>query len=277
MATRKPGKKATARIDLNKSKRVLDASDDYTIYLPMDGIRLSAQWKLASYGEGGALQASDKAVLARRFSLPDSVMETLSEELGYCLDVESEVNLVAVNRKKAIERAKQPLEESARLARRVETDINKIVQHMKALSEEFKLQDDDGQVLRSAKAQAQAIMEASIGLEKAIDHVIKTPGAAADMSPLHRNHVWDKRRQYVVETCCYAWQASGLKLSYTNIPDQYKSERHGGPLIDFIQEIVSLVTEPAEKLSTNTIKKDIDRFKKNQAKPDELSLPPTKG
>lgn len=272
--TRQRGTETESDSGRNPSK---SSSDDYTIYLPIDGITVSAPWKISCYGDGGALQACDKAALASRFDLSESVIETLSEQLGYCLDVESEANLVAVNRAKAIERAAKKLEEVARLARRVETDINKIVQHMKALSDEFKLQDNDKHVLRSAKAQAQAVMQASVGLEKAIDHVIKTPGAAADMSPLNKNHVWDKRRRYVIETCCYAWQDSGLKLSYTNIPSQYKSERHGGLLIDFIQEIVSLVTEPAEKLSTNTIKKDIDRFKKNQAKPDELSLPPTKG
>jgi len=277
MTARKSEAEPKAKTDHSTSKRPLEAPDDYTIYLPMDGIRASAPWKLGSYGDKGALQASDKAALAKGFDLSDSIMETLSEQLGYCLDADSEVNLVAINRAKAIDRAARPLEEAARLARRIESDISKIVQHMDGLSDRFKQHEEDGGVLRSAKAHAHSIMQASMGLENMIDLVIKTPGAAADMSPLNKNHIWDKRRQYVIETCCYAWQDSGHKLSYTTVSDRSKPERHAGPLIDFIQEIVLLVTDPAQKLSTNTIKKDIDRFKKKLDEPDELSLPPTEG
>lgn len=204
-------------------------------------------------------------------------METLSKQLGYCLDVESEVNLVAINRKTALDRAKEPLEDAARLAKRIESDIHKIAQHMNLLSDQFKRHEEDGKVLQSAKAQVQTVLQASIGLEKAIDHVIKTPGAAADMSPLNKNHVWDKRRQNIIETCCYMWQDAGLKISYSTVSDGSKPDRHAGLLIVFIQEITKLVTEPAQTLSTNTIKKDIDRFKKKLAAPDELSLPPTEG
>jgi len=277
MAARKTGTEPKTKADQNRSKHPLDASDDEAIYLPIDGIRASAPWRLNSYGDEGALSASDKAALAERFSLPGSATETLSKQLGYCLDIASEVTLVEINRAKAIKRAKEPLEEAARLARRIESDIHKIVQHMEGLSDQFKQHEEDGDALRSAKEQAQAVMRASIGLENAIDLLIKTPGSAADMSPLNKNHIWDKRRQYVIETCCYTWQDSGHRLTYTNVSDGSKPDRHAGPLIDFIQEIVLLVTEPAKKLSTNTIKKDIDRFKKKLDEPDELSLPPTEG
>jgi hypothetical protein len=243
----------------------------------MDGIKLSAPWKLAAYGDDGALSDADQAALADSFGLEANVVETLSQQLGYCLDTESEVTLVAVNRAKAIHRAQAPLEEAAGLSKRLERDIQKIANLLEGLSDQFKVQKEDAQVLPSAKAHVDAVVKASHGLLASIVRAIDTTGAAVDISPLNANHVSDKRRQHVIETCCYAWRDAGRKLTYTTVSDGSKADRHAGPLIDFIQDVTRRVTDPSKELSTNTIKKDIDRLRKKLSRPDQLSLPPIKG
>lgn len=267
----KPKSKATS------GKRAPKQPEDYTIWLPMDGMRLSVSWKLAAYGDEGALSDSDKAAMADRFGFQPNVVETLSQQLGYCLDTGSEVTLVAVNRAKAIHRAQAPLEEAAGLAKRLERDIQKIANLLEGLSDQFKEQKEDAQILPSAKAHADAVLAASQGLSASIIRAIDTQGAAADISPLNVNHVSDKRRRYVIETCCYAWLDAGRKLTVSTVADGSKADRHAGPLIDFIQDVTRRVTDPSEELSTNTIKKDIDRFRKKLSGPDQLSLPPIKG
>ena len=277
MTDRRSGPKPKLTPPIKSGKRTPKQSEDYTIWLPMDGIRLSVSWKLAAYGDEGALSDSDKAALADRFGLEPNVVETLSQQLGYCLDNEAEVPLVAVNRAKAIHRAQAPLEEAAGLAKRLERDIQKIANLLEGLSDQFKEHKEDAQILPSAKAHADAVLTASQGLSASIVRAIDTQGAAADISPLNVNHVSDKRRQYVIETCCYAWLDAGRKLTVSTVADGSKADRHAGPLIDFLQDVTRRVTDPSEELSTNTIKKDIDRFRKKFSGPDQLSLPPIKG
>lgn len=277
MTDPRPAPKPKSTSKATSGKRAPKQSEDYTIWLPMDGMRVSASWKLAAYGDEGALSDSDKAALADRFGLEPNVVETLSQQLGYCLDNEAEVPLVAVNRAKAIHRAQAPLEEAAGLAKRLERDIQKIANLLEGLSDQFKEHKEDAQILPSAKAHADAVLTASQGLSASIVRAIDTQGAAADISPLNVNHVSDKRRQYVIETCCYAWLDAGRKLTVSTVADGSKADRHAGPLIDFLQDVTRRVTDPSEELSTNTIKKDIDRFRKKFSGPDQLSLPPIKG
>lgn len=277
MTDRQSEPKPKSTLKVTSGKLAPKQPGDYTIWLPIDGIRLSAPWKLALYGDDGALSDTDKTALADSFGLSVDLVETLSQQLGYCLDTESEVTLVAVNRAKAIHRATALLEEAAGLATRLERDILKIANLLEGLSHQFKEQKEDSQILHSAKAQVDAVVKASNGLLACIVRVIDTPGAAADISPLNVNHVSDSRRQHVIETCCFAWLEAGRKLTYTTVADGSKPDRHAGPLIDFIQDVTRRVTDPSQELSTNTIKKDIDRLRKKLSEPDELSLPPIRG
>ncbi len=252
-------------------------ADDYSIYLPMDGIRVSAPWRLELYDNRGALSQDDLSELKSRFSLPTEILNTLSQQVGYCLDIQSTVNLVEVNLEKAIERAATSLEEAARLAKRLEADAKKIQELISPLETSFARNEEHSAALDALQNSVNAAKNASLGLHDAIDLVIKTPGAAADMSPLDKRHVWDKRRQAVVETCCYAWLDAGRQLTFTTISDGSQPEKRQGHLIDFIQAIVAKVTDPTAYLPPETLRKDIDRLKKKLAAPDPLLMPPIEG
>lgn len=251
--------------------------EDFSIYLSMDGIRASAPWRIAAYGDDGALSEADLKALAERFDLPEPVLQRMSRELGYCLDEESEVTLVEVNKRIAVDRAVPDLETAAGKVRRVEADLRAIEAILAPLSHYFAENKADANLLASAQARAGQLREAASELYKAIDRVTRTPGAAADMAPRDKRKVWDKRRQYVVETCCHAWRDAGRALTYSTRADTPDPDRRRGALVEFIQAIVAKVTDPPRELSGETLRKDIDRFKARLAQPDPVSVPPETG
>jgi hypothetical protein len=242
-----------------------------TIFLHVDGIKTSANWRIADYAGYGALSEENREKLAAKFDLPWAILQTFSIEIGNSLDVESLVNLTTVSRGAAIKRANKTLEESARLAKRIEQDLATLGGLLAPLSDNFVSEDEQKGVLASAQRQTEETQAAATGLHDAIDRVIRLPGSAADLSLQHKRKVSDGRRRFVVETCCYAWRDAGREVTYTTRPERV-TERRGGPLIEFIQAVVTMVTDPPGKLSGETIRKDIDRWKLDN--PDAVSIPP---
>lgn len=277
MTARKFEAKTRPKAQKSPNKRSSVQSGDYSIFVQIDGIKSSAPWRINSYEDDGALSESDLLELAEQHTLPSSILVPLSQNLGYCLDTESMVGPVRINRAVALERAQEPLQEAARLARRVESDIKKISTYLEGLSDHFKQQKEDALILRSAKSHVEALLQTSVGLEIAIDGVIKTPGSAAVMTPFNKTHVADGRRRHVIETCCYAWMEAGRSLTFTSQERTYGGTDRGGPLIDFLQAVVVKLTDPPTMLSGETIRKDIERLRKKLAEPDELTTPPDRG
>ena len=247
-----------------------------TIYLHTDGIKTSAPWRLADYDEQGALSEENLATLAEQFDLPQPILQTLSIEIGNCLDTESLVNWTTVNRGVAIERANKALEEAARLAKRVEQDLATMGRLLAPLSDAFASNGEQQGVLASAQQRTEAAQKAASGLHDAIDRVIRLPGSAADISPTDKRRISDGRRRVVVENCCYAWHDAGRPVTYSTRPERI-ADRRGGPLIEFIQAVVMMVTDPPSKLSVETIRKDIDRWEPEDPSLDEVSIPLKEG
>ncbi|SHM80737.1 hypothetical protein SAMN05443432_1213 [Roseovarius litoreus] len=77
-----------------------------------------------------------------------------------------------------------------------------------------------------------------------------------------KRRVKDVRREIVVTQIFNMWERSGRKLRYTT--DPITSERRG-ELVEFVNDVVIYLTEPATSIDTDTIKKDLDDFKKYQA------------
>lgn len=273
----KPKSKSKSTSKTTSKKRSPKQPNDYSIWLSMDGIRLSAPWRLRSYGDDGALSESDLSELAERFDLPTSLLETLSQQLGYCLDTDSEVNLVEVKRSKAIERANQELARALKLVEKIEVATVELTTLLEPLSSKFTQSKKEAALLLATKTKAKEVCASITATGHDIKLIMETPGAAAVMNPRNKVRVWDKRRQHVVETCCYAWQDAGRPVTLTTKSDEVGGKKRGGVLYDFIQAIVVRLTDPVRDLPGETIRKDLDRFKDNQAKPDELTTPPDRG
>lgn len=80
----------------NKTDEIPDPVDQ--IFMHFDGIKDTLRFRLADYGDDGALSEDQIQTLAERFDLDVALVEDLSVLLGYSLDVDSEVNPVRVKR-----------------------------------------------------------------------------------------------------------------------------------------------------------------------------------
>lgn len=277
MTVQKPRTKLKPKVPKTSKRPASDSPGDYSIWLSMDGIVQSVPWRLGSYGDDGALSDTDLSKLAEWFDLPTDLLQTLSHQLGFCLDVESEVKLVRVKRSKAIERAGSNLEKALKLTETMEAAAQKLAALLESLSTQFANSKEDAAMLPAARARAHELCSTIASTNDAIEAIRRTSGAAAVMTPFNKVHVWDKRRQYVVETCCHTWSEAKRSITYTSNDAAPKGRKREGPLVDFIQAIVVRLSDPPKELSVETIKKDIDRFKKSMAKPDELTTAPDQG
>lgn len=246
-------------------------AEDYSIYLHMDGVKCSTAWRLGSYGEDGVLKPDIKAHLVNKFSLPKELAERLSIELGYCLDSDGDVaiNLLEINRTQAIERGRKVLGKLVRQSKNGACTRQDLLADLKKLSPYFAASPEDATLLPQAVSALENSEAITPDIHAALERLRRTPGAAADMSPRDKRRAHDKRRQYIVETCCYAWKDAGHPLTYTTFSDGRRGGQRQGILIEFIQTVVGMITVPSHGLSGETIRKDIDRFRDALAREEE--------
>ncbi|MCB4458009.1 hypothetical protein [Leisingera sp. McT4-56] len=238
-------------------------AEDYSIYLHMDGVKCSTAWRLGSYGVDGALTADMKTNLLNRFSLSNELVERLSIELGHCLNNDNDVaiNLLEVNRAQAIEKGRTFLRKLVRQFKNGACTRQELLADLIKLSPYFAASPEDATLLPQAVSALENSEAITPDIHAALERLRRTLGAAADMSPRDKRRAHDKRRQYIVETCCYAWKDAGHPLTYTTFSDGRRGGQRQGLLIEFIQTVVRMVTVPSHRLSGETIRKDIDRFR----------------
>ncbi|UWQ78696.1 hypothetical protein K3725_15485 [Leisingera sp. S132] len=246
-------------------------AENYSIYLHKDGIKCSTGWRLGSYGLDGVLNPGMKAHLGDRFSLPKKLVERLSIELGHCLNNDQNVaiNLHEINKAQAIERGRKVLGKLIRQSKSEAYTRQDLLAALEKLSAFFAASPEDATLLPQAISALGNSEVITPDIVAALEHLRSTPGAAADLSPRDKRRAHDKRRQYIVETCCYAWKDAGYSLTYTTAFLFRKSHQRQGRLIEFIQTVVGMITEPSQGLSGETIRKDIDRLRDAIAREEE--------
>lgn len=242
---------------------VADTEGDYSIYPHMDGIKCSMSWKLGSYGERGALSDDMIESLAERFDLPTKLVRELSVLLGNCLNNDDDIaiNLTEVRRSQAIERGQKHLKTLLREAKRGTITAQELRNALGTLSTYFASTPNDAELLPQMLDKLETATTFTQDINDDIRHIFETPGAAAEMSPRDKRFSRDKRRQYIVESCCYIWKDAGRPLTYTTYSDGRPGGQRQGPLITFIQSVVKMITEPGQILSGETIRVDIDDFR----------------
>ncbi len=78
------------------------------------------------------------------------------------------------------------------------------------------------------------------------------PGAA------DKRRKYDFRRVMVLNSIFRMWVAAGLNLTVTT---DYETSERRGVLIDFVNEVVALVTSPPARINGETIRSDLKRYK----------------
>lgn len=196
----------------NRSGQKSDEPDEAqdpvdSIYPHFDGIKQTLPFRLADYGDDGALTEAQIQSVARSFDLDIALARELSLLLGYSLDVDSEVNFVRVRRKQASHRTSED-------------------------QKEFTATYTDA------------------------------TGAEVLVEPRDKRQVHDGRRLTVIESCCYIWLDAGRRLTFTTRADKLTREQRDGPLVNFIQTVIGMVTTPSRRMSGETLRRDIERVRR---------------
>lgn len=254
---------ANADSGLKGNRDVTDTEGDYSIYPHMDGIKSSMSWKLGCYGERGALSKDMIGSLAEQFDLPTKLVRELSVFLGNCLNNDDDIaiNLTEVRRSQAIERGQKHLKQLLRKAKQSSIGPQELRNALGSLSTYFAATPEDGDLLDQVLDKLETATTLTQDVIDDIRHILVTPGAVAEMSPRDKRFLRDKRRQYIVESCCYIWKDAGRPLTYTTYSDGRPGGQRQGPLVNFIQAVVKMITEPGQILSGETIRVDIDDFR----------------
>ncbi len=265
---------------LKGNRDVEDGEGDYSVYPHMDGIKCSTSWKLGSYGERGGLSEDMIESLAERFDLPTQLVRELSVLLGNCLnnDEDIAINLTEVRRSQAIERGQKHLKQLLRKAKQSSIGPQELRNTLGSLSTDFASTPEDADLLPQVLDKLETATTLTQDVIDDIRHILVTPGAVAEMSPRDKRFSRDKRRQYIVESCCYIWKDARRPLTYTTYSDGRPGGQRQGPLVDFIQSVVRFITEPEQILSGETIRVDIDNFRgKLEREEKERWAPPESG
>ncbi|WP_170765967.1 hypothetical protein [Ruegeria lacuscaerulensis] len=271
---------ANADSGLKGNRDVTDTEGDYSVYPHMDGIKSSMSWKLGSYGEQGALTEDMIGSLCDQFDLPTTLVRDLSAMLGHCLNNDDDIaiNLTEVRRSQAIERGQKHLKQLLRKAKQSSIAPQELRNALGSLSTYFASTPEDADLLPQVLDKLETATTLTQDIEDDIRRILETPGAAADMPPSDKRFSSDKRRQYIVESCFYTWCGTGRDLGITTYSDGRPGGQRQGLLIEFVQAVVKMITDPVQELSGETIRKDRDNFRDAQSKEaEEFWAPPESG
>lgn len=255
-------------------------NDDYSIYPHLEEVIDGYHWRIGIYDGRGVLSVEEIDLLEERWDLPRTVLERCSVELGHCLEPDAAINFVEVRKSVATPRGERTLEDVRHQAREAARKLSGLSKQVRLLSSYFDGEAENERALSELKLLFEAAVTANTDLGKAATDLLGRKGAAAEMSPRDRRKVRDMRRPNIVATCCYAWQDAGRTVSYTTRSDRLSHEALGGQLVEFINHIILMLTDPRKEIARGTLKKDIDRFRRKQNKQnkeDELLMPPDFG
>ena len=231
-------------------------NDDVSIFIPMpDAKKTALKFRFSDNGNPVALPEHDIEELVAKHGRPVRKVRELSRCISNCLHPEAFVCPVEIKRSVALERAKKRIEKAIESTRR-----GKVAESLKLiapLSHQFGSEKSRSKILAKAKGLGAAETPDAKAYLAALVRLSKTPGAAFDLSPLDRRKIWDDRRKLISWECCRAWEECGFKVTYRPGDDGSV----GGPLIDFIRDVIGRLTTMGVTPSPETIRRDIDLFK----------------
>lgn len=230
---------------------------EYGLFIRADGIRSSVPWKLAEYGDDGALYEEQIQSMAARFEITPDRLRELSRSLGIALDPGATPNLVSVRISVAARRADEEITRAFREIGTAEEKLYFAIRRLEQVDPETAETNADRQRFREAKKAAMESHRQSMIALRHLDKFDKTLGAVLSPRPTDKRYVPDFRRKRVLGALFQFWVDCGHKLSYTT--DPFTSER-GGSLIDFINAVIPCLSEPPRSLGGETIIRAIKEF-----------------
>lgn len=234
------------------------------VYLDSAEESQGVPWRIADYDERGIFTEEQKAQLASQFNLTPALVDELSLLVGNNLDAGSIAELLPVSKNKSTKRAAEQLEGAAKHARQLSRHHAELRQKLEHLGTHYDASGRAAGLLETLRADVAQVEEVVNGLEAQIDTLRGIPLGAAVIAPDDKRDARDWRRRYVVFSCCYIWRDAGHRVSYTTDPSSVSGSTRKGPLIDFVNAVVRLVTDPPDELSPETIRREIDEWKETR-------------
>lgn len=257
---------------MEPTAKQFEDSDETYIYI--DHVEnLLIPWKLVCSDDGSVLAKEHLRELARKFDLDPSILEELSSSVNTILDRSSAlIQAYPVQRRETIQKGKEKVADAFTKMKR---GVKNCEDAFAGISDLCAFPGDPTEIndylhkVRHKSTLLKLLLTEFLGDLEAIASM-----PVADLR--YEKRQTDFRRRSIVRACCDAWHASGRKVSFASreVP---KNERYG-PLMEFIQCVVSKATDPETTVGNESIRKDIDHYKANylgKPYPEDLYLDDT--
>ncbi|MES0828482.1 hypothetical protein [Ruegeria sp. SCP11] len=215
--------------------------------------RQIVNWNVQNYGPQGALNDAMRADLSIRFDIKPCELEQLSQNLAFAL-APGTVKASILTIVKQMEKGPEQLEAILQDLRRAEHYLKKASQGFSNLRIDYpkagQRADDPNMFWRGIFDNAMTIVEhinrnLTRSAGKYSSHTLDAPD---------KRRTRDDRRSVVLWQIFEFWGCIGRRVSYST--DGVTSERRG-PLVDFVNAVVPLLSNPPATISGETIRNEI--------------------
>lgn len=225
---------------------------DCTIYPTSDQYKTTLPWIIRDYKERGAFSGEQKRRLSEQFELDPDLTDLLSLYIGNCLDIETSAGFYSLTKSSAVGRGRTLVRTALRALKAGKSD-DEVRPMLSAITGIF-LDSPDGEDAASL------IADKTADLKSTLRRLLENLDAVASKLPDDKRAGRDSRRILVVEHCCYVWEDSGRKITYTTFPANGAGDQRGGKLFDLIHSVVELVTHPNRRIPGETLRADVDKL-----------------
>jgi len=237
-----------------------DTSAEWGQFVYGDGIKSSAAWRLGPHSRTGILSDTQIAELASSFGFTIEEIQELSRSLGFVLDPEAFPYLVPFKPSVARQRAAKVMAASAKDVVEAQARILKALSRLQPIAVNSRNHPAEAGLLGAVWDHLRTANKKIIEARAALDALKENPDAPLHMAPADKRLAIDFRRQAVVSSIVRFLQWHGRDFGFTS--HDRDAVRRTGPLIDFVNAVVLLITDPPSTLSAETVIKDITMLRR---------------
>ncbi|NOD49264.1 MULTISPECIES: hypothetical protein [unclassified Ruegeria] len=219
--------------------------------------KTSVNWNVQNYDRQGALSEVMRTDLTIRFDIEECELDNLSNKLAFALAPDTaRQSIVTIVRQ--MEKGPEQLETVLQDLRRAEHYLKRASQGFSNLRIDYPKAghgtDDPNRLLHG-------LFDGAVTTVEEIDHCLtRSAGkySARTLDVPDKRRTRDERRTIVLRQIFELWERIGRRVSYST--DGVTSERRG-PLVDFVNAVVPLLSNPPATISGETIRNEMREWR----------------
>jgi hypothetical protein len=227
--------------------------EEYGLFIGADGLRATdLPWRLGDYTEQLPLSDSQIEGLAASHKLDPSILQALSQRLGYVLNPSQNIHVVRASRSKGKMRASDDLNYCKAQLKTTTARMEEVFNRLANLTMDT---DGNSPLLLGYSNMLELLERAHLAMiegQTALQEIAKRPELFLKLEPVDRRVLHDRRRNDVLSAIFQAWVETGRKVSFTTDP---VTSKRGGPLVMFTQDVCAKLTDPPTEIGGETIAK----------------------